>query len=295
MNEENSQKSSPNTPAGQKPLQSIHTYESAIAEAMKQKEVSMINIAVAEQEKRQTATIEVKRHAFLIPIIAILIVGSVVSYLIIYLVKQQIDDTSTPLETKSRIISTEVEHVIPVMANEDIIFAMGTAASGAENKAGTLARFTFTDERSTTTRDRAIPLPVNAITSQLITMPSHLARSLTNEFVIGYHMKETAQEPFIIFKTASYQTGFGGMLQWEKSMIGDIQNFLQSVGFSLNEEPVSFSDTIIRNKDVRIAKNAEGKSILLYALTDKETIVITTNQETFIEILGRLSTSQFVQ
>lgn len=291
MNEENSQKNAPEP----KPLQSIHTYQSAISEAMKQKEVSMINIAVAEQEKRQTATIEVKKHAFLIPIIAILIVGSVLSYLIVYLVKQQIDDTSTPLETKSRIISTEVEHVIPVTANEDIIFAMGTAASRGDNKAGALARFTFTDERSSTTRDRATPLPVNAIISQLITMPSHLARSLTNEFVIGYHMKETVQEPFIIFKTVSYDTGFGGMLQWEKSMAEDIQNFLRSVGFSTNEELLTFSDVIIRNKDVRIAKNAQGQSILLYALTDKETIVITTNQETFIEILGRLSTSQFVQ
>lgn len=53
-----------------------------------------------------------------------------------------------------------------------------------------------------------------------------------------------------------------------------------------------FTDAVIRNKDVRVLKNSEGKIALLYSFLDPSTILITTNEYTFIEILTRYTSKR---
>lgn len=52
-------------------------------------------------------------------------------------------------------------------------------------------------------------------------------------------------------------------------------------------EQVYFSDTIIRNKDVRVMKDRAGNTLLLYTFIDKGNLLITTNEQTFREVIDR--------
>jgi hypothetical protein len=57
--------------------------------------------------------------------------------------------------------------------------------------------------------------------------------------------------------------------------------------------PGRFEDAVIRNKEVRVLKDDSGKIQLIYSFLDPSTIIITTNEYTFIEIQSRYSSRRF--
>lgn len=127
-------------------------------------------------------------------------------------------------------------------------------------------------------------------------------RSLDPQFVLGLHMINGGQ-PFLIFKTGFYDSTFAGMLAWEKTMASDLVGVFTkenpqatstaNIGEKLGDWNDTFEDKVVKNKDVRILKDSSGKTILLYSFINKETLIITTNEETFNEIYGRLTISNF--
>ncbi len=83
------------------------------------------------------------------------------------------------------------------------------------------------------------------------------------------------------------------MIEWEKTMAQDLKQFLllhTSANLSL-----PFQDTIIKNKDVRELKDTDGTALLLYSFFDKNTLIITTREDSFKEIVSRLNTSSFTK
>lgn len=74
--------------------------------------------------------------------------------------------------------------------------------------------------------------------------------------------------------------------------IGEEDNTVQTDG-GPRFGAARFEDAVIRNKEVRVLKNDEGKIVLLYSFIDPSTIVITTNEYTFIEILTRYASKRF--
>jgi hypothetical protein len=295
--EQNAQPKNPN------PLNAIHTYQNDIAQTIKDKDMSVIDIALSEQQKKQPLTkVDVKKNVFLIPVILVLLFGTVIALLIIFLIQNRLNDTTTPLETKSRVISTESEILLPYTGQEPLsaLIANGTASSTP--RANSLVRYTFTDERGTSTKGKNIPIPIEDIVMAFPTMPGHLVRSLGADYIIGYHIQEANQEPFIILKTTSYDSALSGMLEWEGTLAADINTLFGR--YSVLSEGISFEDKIIRNQNVRVGTYPsdiptsgaqESIPFLYYALPNKDTIIITTHEDTLIEMLSRVATSQFVQ
>ena len=85
------------------------------------------------------------------------------------------------------------------------------------------------------------------------------------------------------------------MLTWEKTLIRDFQGIflakadrLEVIPTSVNSARYQFTDGLIQNKEVRVIRNNSGKIIFLYAFTDRNTLVFTTNEATFKEVLTRL-------
>jgi hypothetical protein len=116
-------------------------------------------------------------------------------------------------------------------------------------------------------------------------MPDMITRTLTNNFLVGmYSLGENS--PFVIFKTSSFENTYAGMIAWEKYLEKDF-----TLLFKLNGTDVGakFEDKVVVNKDTRILRDAEGKTTFLYAILDKDTIVITVNENAFKEIVSRLN------
>lgn len=57
--------------------------------------------------------------------------------------------------------------------------------------------------------------------------------------------------------------------------------------------PHAFEDAVIVNKDVRILRDSDRNIALIYGFYDKATIVITTDENTFKEVVTRLSSRRF--
>jgi hypothetical protein len=130
--------------------------------------------------------------------------------------------------------------------------------------------------------------------------PSSLNRSLISVFMIGTHVTEDT-EPFMIFQTGFYENVFAGMLEWEKQMVTDFEDVLgydlrfrlgldQSAVIAL--ELPDFEDVVIQNKDARVMRDPNGETILLYSFLNRQTVVITTNENTLNEIARRLTTTR---
>ena len=101
--------------------------------------------------------------------------------------------------------------------------------------------------------------------------------------MLGIYSFDT-NEPFIILTTNDFPASFSGMLKWENNMVLDLGKL-----FSISENTATktFLDQALQNKDLRILKNTSEKTILLYSFIDKNTLVITTNQNILTAIVGK--------
>ncbi len=137
--------------------------------------------------------------------------------------------------------------------------------------------------------------------------PSGLLRNINASFsMAGIVSVEDEQTPFFILSVTSYRDTFSKMLVWEATMVRDMnalfsfsssQSFSQNLSNSNNIDIVSpisvvFRDEVVSNIDVRVYRDASGKSMLIYGYWNQSTLIIARNHAAFIEIVGRLATSR---
>ena len=162
---------------------------------------------------------------------------------------------------------------------------------------------------------RQLTLPPQSSTTTLlttlgITAPSVVLRNvLPTGTMVGVVHTSTSQSPFFIFAVgAAYAATFSGMLSWEPTLLRDMKSL-----FPLYPEPapivtasstsatstaqklisvpkIVFRDEVVSNHDVRVYRDAQGRSIVLYGYWDPQTLVIARDPAAFTEILARLAT-----
>lgn len=129
--------------------------------------------------------------------------------------------------------------------------------------------------------------------------PPALARALLPPLTAGIHGIR-GNQLFFLFPVTSFDNAFESMLLWERTMIRDIGPL-----FGINERSVAdaaatttkealanrltFRDVVVKNKDLRAVFDKAGKIIFLYSFPDKQSLIITTNEETFRALLPRVS------
>jgi hypothetical protein len=164
-------------------------------------------------------------------------------------------------------------------------------------------------------------VPLNELLTDIeSTIPSSLSRVLNPKFLFGFH-NVNGQQPMIIINITSYDIAYEGMLAWEETLPDDLGPFffdekLSQVVPTATEMPTGtstetpstileqipdqdaqrkFEDLIVKNKDVRLIKDANGKIDMLYGFIDKDTIAITTSVDTFAEIIERVKSAKLVR
>lgn len=80
------------------------------------------------------------------------------------------------------------------------------------------------------------------------------------------------------------------MLSWEKDIWQSFSQFLNGEDIR-NIKQFFFKDEIIRNHDSRILTNTENKSILAYAIFNKQFVIVSTSREALSIMLQRLIAS----
>lgn len=104
-------------------------------------------------------------------------------------------------------------------------------------------------------------------------VPELLYDNIENEFMHGVYTTDK-NYPFIVLKALSYDRAFEGMRQWEPTMIDDLATYFdlppEAVDRSLRQD--GFSDDLIKNKNVRVARyiprEADRRGILDFLRSD---------------------------
>jgi|CXWL01.1.fsa_nt_gi hypothetical protein len=151
------------------------------------------------------------------------------------------------------------------------------------------------------------------------TAPSILLRNIpANGSMAGVVNTGGRQSPFFILSVSAYDSTFSGMLSWEPSMPSDLgvlfpaypsvavepmatttatsTKSIRATNTATTTMPVpalgSFRDEVVSNHDVRVYRDAQGRSVLLYGYWNQTLLVIARDSAAFALILARLATSR---
>lgn len=278
-------------------IKQIRTFKSDAEEAVKYQNVSKVDIAIAEQKKREKTAIQYEEPSrshnaglfIMIVILLLIVLGGGWYYW--FSTSQKVEPAPKAAMTVKTIISYSKVAALTVDSDSDALVLIGAKLGQLNAGLGNIyALIPVLSSTSTT------PLDITAILKSTL-IPSRLLRSLDSNYMIGAYTYDT-QNPFIILKDTFFQNAFSGMLEWEKDMRSDLLPVIQVAHENENSVTAAeshFEDVIISNIDARVLRDDQGKTILIYAFADKDTIIITTSEATLKYILDRLLTVRTIQ
>lgn len=131
--------------------------------------------------------------------------------------------------------------------------------------------------------------------------PDMLLRNMSHESTVGVVHAGDETRPFFILRVSSFERTFAAMLVWERDMraalsmlypeypnapVAEVE--MGTTTAPVATAPLGFVDAIVRNYDVRILRDAGGRSLMLYGYRDKETLIIARDEAAFLELVSRL-------
>lgn len=151
--------------------------------------------------------------------------------------------------------------------------------------------------------------------------PGILVRNIdAQKSMVGIVSVGPSQSPFFIQSVTNYSATFSGMLQWEKTVLNDLAALYpqyptpqpvapivatttatstKAVAATSTAKTVAtttpatlgFKDESVSNHDVRVYRDAQGRSVLMYGYWNQSTLIIARDSAAFAELLTRLATS----
>ncbi len=274
------------------PIKSLRTFQGDVDEAMSKNKMSATTVFVAEQKRKierpeksfspiTTQKINFRNSTFitlgaLLLLIGLGAIGAV--YYLKYSEKVIVQEKNKTLIA----ISSEKDIAIDSLRAEQLIASITANKQSFKAPPNSTLNLNITYAGTRATVDKLLPLLGP-------TMPSSLTRALSGDYMVGIYSFDS-NEPFILFTTNDYANSYSGMLKWEKSILTDIGPMFGS-GLEGTSTPI-FTDLALKNKDLRVLRDNNGKTILLYSFLDKKTLLITKNENIFNAVLGKYLISQ---
>lgn len=276
----------------------LRTYKDDVARTIRKQQESYVSVLAAETKRRAgqaRASVEEKTRIsqFILIASAVLFAAGIGSFGLFFLLSQKTEAPALPSIPSH--IFTEEKREIDISGKERIALMRALVDEGKRVTLplGSLSHYYLTEMSLGVKR---LVTPQTFLSRLEVRAPESFLRSLKN-MTLGVHVASGIQ-PFLILGVSSFETAFSGMLNWEDDMHEDLAPLFGSpvrrveggnVIFSVN---TPFIDKVIRNRDARILRDSNDIIVFLYAFLDKETIVITTNELTFNEIVTRFVSSQ---
>lgn len=286
-------------------IKTIHTYQTDMAEAVRDNEISVIKIAMAEQKKRERDEIyrKAEGNGFTKSLFAIggiiLLAGASLS---IYFVTQKNKIANAPLKNE---ISKNIETII---SYDNQSFLDSTSISSSVDFVKLMRPEIEKEEKQDSIKSIFLTKSINN-KSELLTLndfiklmnfsaPNSLTRSLSDPYMIGTYTpnkNDVDNKPhlFLLFNVKDYSIVYAGMLQWEKNLLANTYNIFNiDIATDSNILETPFKDIIVGNKDGRVLYDKNGNIILYYLFINKNNLIITDNENTIRKIDTRLLIKQ---
>lgn len=289
-------------------ISSLRTYKSDVVSMIRSQNQTMSRIVLAEQRRNLQSDESQKKEKHtswlntLIITISILFIAAGAGAISYMLWTSFSSETGTSrLVLPRSFIVTEKQSRIDTTnrLRHEIVRSVEEKVRGAQLPINHIEGIIFTK----TTRPLELFEKPDAVDSVPITLgelffsldegaPPALVRSLANDFLFGIH-SFIDNKPFLIVEVQSYTQAFSEMLKWEPYMMANLTT-LFAIENTARSKDILFSDAVIKNQDARLIKDANGAVYLVYAFIGKDTLIITTNETTFDELLKRLQTPKEV-
>lgn len=289
-----------------KPDSLLHTYRGDVQDLVKRKKLSLMRMASSEMDRKDTSKYELGKsgkshHSNNAPfaLLAFVMIGifALVGAYYMYVLRDQAR-TQLPTQYSSLIFTESIETVdttgkSPRSLKQDLARIRD---SGYYSFGSVVGLLLVKQQKNVENLDmETTPLTSGEFLNALdVTLPERFINVFHKKFMLGFY---STQEniPFLILQTNLYDYAFEGMLTWEGAIEQDLAPLFSPGG--KYTEPVfsgdsSFVDTVMNNLDVRVLRDNEKTVRILYSFVNKNTLLITTDVQAFVELSGRLRVAQ---
>jgi hypothetical protein len=284
----------PNITTGNIP--SFRTYKQDVADAVRDQKTSLVRMVLEEQKGRRRREEEVPTSKKNLPLIFLSVFFFFSAAIIIYYLffrLNPLDQTLLDLHV-SPIMFVEKTVEIPIEGKHSNVFVdeIAKTIQMEDFKIDTVEYFLFTETFNIKTNNGITPKKDVVSAGKFfevlkMKIPSTLLRSLRPEFMFGVHSFNKNQ-PFLVLKSDYYDNAFAGMFEWEKNLPADIFPIFNRVSQVKELSQRSWGDRVIKNKDTRVLLDFNGYIALVYSFKDRNTLIITTSEDTLLEVSRRL-------
>lgn len=289
-------------PAAPEVSSPIHTYSSDFADHIDSEKSSTFSVLAAQSDAGQTPRSETPRKRTFVPLLAggaMLIIG-IGAILGAYLFTQ--NGAVTPIVAGIPSLIQFDESVEVKGTGPALMQAIADVASGGSVQGNVIVTYVTL----ATSTGSGIPQPGGVLIKNLnLAAPDILLRNIDQSSTVGVIHAGAEARPFMILKVNSYERTFAGMLAWEPTMAANLAAFYpayssmqaQSTSSSSTTptifapNPTSFTDSVVANYDVRVLRDASGRSRLLYGYHGKNTLIIARDEAAFASLVSRLKAS----
>ena len=270
----------------------IRTYRSDVASEIRQKNISGLDIALAEQRKNRAngtvVTPETSNTALYgaIAIVLLLFVVGVGGYFFFVHSNEPVTQTGQIAPESILFADSKTTTDLSGIKNHtELVSAVQKAITSSTSGPNTLSSVSFSLKNPAGERILTASEFIEAAAPHV---PGALTRATEGPFMTGTY-NATQKSPYLLLRVDSYQSAYGAMLEWENALNADM---LPLFGKSLpnKNEPLIWKDDMLRNTSLRREQGGDGKDILLYSFLDDHTLLITTSDVVFYELLARLHT-----
>lgn len=273
-------------------VESMHTLSSDLAHALYEKKGTVVKLALAEEEKRRMLEEGrepySKQNIFFIAASAILVIAGIGLLTFFY------------IKAHPGAVAVQGDVSLPAF-----VFTDGNITVPLGDKTGTEARQAVSDAfaalQPTETVVGVYPMNETALLSfsqfanaVSIQIPAVVSTNFLQTFMLGAYRTVDTVVPFLILKTPTGEDARIAMMAWETTLY---KTFWDITGRETDQSlgDVAFTNAIIRNKDARVLRDANGEIVLLYTFIDKQTLLVATTPDTVAMAIERLNVERVVQ
>lgn len=292
-------------------LPSLRTYQGDMAEFIKEKNESVISIAVKEKERKE----EIKEEENFSPIVKktttseggfkinfitlflsiLLLGGGALAVMFVF-------DFSKKEQPAEIVIKTEI---IPY--NNLITLANLTNKNFGTELSKLIPTNGISILKISDQNGNLFQTAKKLFDFLQISLPATLERTIKDDYALGIISQNNQKAYFLVISVNDFGRAFSGMLDWEKNMTNDLSFFnpekevlivatttniiatsTRSTGsgqaatttivkIPMKPETFIWKDVIIKNKDTRGLINEKSQSQIAYTFLDKNTILIVNN------------------
>ncbi len=304
----------------------LRTYEEDVANFVKRGQITTAKIIAAEQKRQaESANIrEVDNTKKKIVTIAAASLGLVVlSILILWGVfsyiksDNKIVDSGRPsnfrdiLINKKESIEIPVDYKIVSEIKTKIIQNIDVPPSDIQN--GEIIEILLTKSTREIIGDKSIETKQKISVSELfnymeLSPEDSFVRALDQNYLFGLTNLEGETFPFILIKTLEYERVFAGLLNWERTLYREINDFffktlgtddfvnLSSINSDENSfDPNRFVDKILYNRDARAIVNNNDEVLFYYTFVNNNHILLSSKPAAIQDLATKLNLENIVR